>query len=233
MGKIVAVFFDAGGTILTVSKNRFERIQEALLARGVSIPLEKIQEVDLKVREALLEGDIWIARPEQEERFWADYYRMMVEKLGVADDAERLAQELREETFWVDWTLAYPDAIPVLKALKGRYKLGVISNAYPSMQDALEHTGLAPFMDSITISAHVGVGKPDPLIYQVALNSLGVRADESIFVDDLEENVRAAEEMGFTAFLIDRNAESEAPGVIHNLYDLLDFLGISPLEKAL
>ena len=189
--QIKAVFFDAGGTILTIVKDRFERIREALLARGIPVSIEEIQQADLEVREFLLR-DVWIAKAEQEERFWGDYYRKIVEALKVTDDVERLAQELLRETFWVDWTLPYPDAIPVLKALKGRYKLGVISNAYPSMLNALERTGLAPFMDSITISAYVGVGKPHPLIYQAALDSLQVQADESVFVDDLEENVSAA-----------------------------------------
>jgi len=224
--RIKAVFLDAGGTILSVTKNRFERIREALLTRSVDIPIERIQELDREVREAILKDDLWISRPEQEDRFWTDYYRMMVERLGLTGDVKRLAQELKEKTFWVDWTFVYPDAIPVLKALKGRYKLGVISNAYPSMQDALDFTNLTPFMDSITLSAYVGVAKPHPLIYETALKSLGVEAAESIFVDDVEENIRAAEEMGFTVFLIDRNRKRSDPQVIHDLYAVLDFLGI-------
>jgi len=224
---VKAVFFDAGETILSVAKNRFERIQEALSRRGFVVSIERIQEVDAKAMEILLgSGDSWISRPEQEERFWDAYYRMMVEGLNLGADLKTLARELWDETYWVKWCFTYPDVLPVLKALKGRYKLGVISNAFPSMYEALDFTGLTPYMDSITISAEVGVSKPDPLIYEIALRSVGVKAEESIFVDNLKENTQAAAEMGFKAFLIDRDGTQDGPEVIRSLYAVLDFLEI-------
>ena len=53
-----------------------------------------------------------------------------------------------------------------MEALQGRYKLGVISNAFPSMRDALDRLDLSKYFQGIVIFADVGVSKPDPLIYQ-------------------------------------------------------------------
>jgi epoxide hydrolase-like predicted phosphatase len=51
----------------------------------------------------------------------------------------------------------------------------------------------------LIISAEVGLAKPDPRIYQLALEKLGVQAGDSIFLDDFKENVEAARAVGMLA----------------------------------
>lgn len=105
----------------------------------------------------------------------------------------------------------YPEVHSVLKLLKPGHKLGLISNAFPSLEELLDLLDLSGYFDSLVISALVGVSKPDARIFQIALEDLGVEAKDSLFVDDMEENVLAAEELGFTAFLIDRKSEYTNP----------------------
>jgi FMN phosphatase YigB (HAD superfamily) len=79
----------------------------------------------------------------------------------------------------------------------------------------------------MVISGEVDVRKPDPGIYRLALACLGVRAEESLFVDDLEENLVAAREIGMGCLLMDRrNAQpptafrrvTDMDGVIRDFY---------------
>jgi len=200
-----AIFFDAGNTLLHTAINRKERIRKALASKGLEFARETVEEAVAQVEGELLGPDKpWIGTEEQEARFWRDYYPRILEALGVSDEGDELARYLRRETFYVKWCVVYPEVYGVLEALQGRYRLGVISNAFPSMRDALERLDLSKYFQGIVISADVGVSKPDPLIYQMALEGLGVAPGDSIFVDDVEGNVIAAEDLGMTAFLIDR-----------------------------
>jgi len=233
MPSFKAIFFDAGNTLIHTSMTRFERIHKALAARGFQLPQEHVEEAILHVEATLLGPDKpWIGTPEQEARFWDEYFRILVDTLDLEKADRNLASQLLEETYWVKWSAAYPETHQVLRELRGHYKLGVISNAFPSMEEALIHTGVAPFMDSITLSAYVGVSKPEPRIYEVALQSLGVAPRESLFVDDVEENVQAAVALGFTALLIDRTGQQEGERVIHDLKGVLEFLKLSTSLEA-
>ena len=86
--------------------------------------------------------------------------------------------------------LLFPETREVLEYFRGRgYKMGVISDTSPSLEYTLEQLGIAKYFDSFTASP-VGAGKPSPVIYQAALDS-GVRAEESLYVDDHRRKRRA------------------------------------------
>jgi epoxide hydrolase-like predicted phosphatase len=92
------------------------------------------------------------------------------------------------------------DLISFIRSLRPEYKTGIISNAWPELRHWLEvDWRIADAFDHIVISAEVGVLKPDPLIYHLALNGLGVAPNETIFIDDLIENVVGALDIGMQA----------------------------------
>lgn len=66
--------------------------------------------------------------------------------------------------------------------------------------------------------------KPDPKIYQAALDSLKVKAKESIYVDDYDIEADGARDMGFTSFNLDRKMETQGQWVIHNLTDIIEYV---------
>jgi putative hydrolase of the HAD superfamily len=76
-----------------------------------------------------------------------------------------------------------------LKTLRERgKKLGLITNGPTEWQSRkIECMGLAPLFDAVVISEAEGVRKPDPRIFERALERCGVRADESMFVGDPPE----------------------------------------------
>lgn len=89
----------------------------------------------------------------------------------------------------------------ILKLRRPQYKIALLSNAPSSLRHwiAEEWDIPAETFDEIVVSAETGIMKPDPEIYRIALARLDVAPDEAIFVDDFEENLKAARAMGITA----------------------------------
>ena len=88
----------------------------------------------------------------------------------------------------------------LVRWLRGRYRTGLLSNASDILPRLLrERYGLGGLFDVEVISALVGLAKPDPAIYQLALERLGTAPEATIFVDDYEPNVAAAAALGIPA----------------------------------
>ncbi len=88
------------------------------------------------------------------------------------------------------------DAIPTLEALKGRCKLGIISDTWPSIVPVLERFGILPYFDAITYSFQLGCFKPNPRMFQDALSKMGLPAQECVFIDDVARNLEGAAKVG-------------------------------------
>jgi putative hydrolase of the HAD superfamily len=96
---------------------------------------------------------------------------------------------------------AWP-AYPVINAAKARaagIKTAVLSNSIGrSPCDPYAAFNLYETFDAVVFSHEIGVRKPDPRIFSVTLDRLGLNAAECVFVDDTEENLEAAVALGFT-----------------------------------
>lgn len=89
-----------------------------------------------------------------------------------------------------------------LNVQKQGFKLGILSNMPYQFLDRYEKE-IPPFVcaDYACFSCRVRLIKPEPDIYRNCLEGLGIRAEEAVFFDDLEQNITAAKELGFHAFL--------------------------------
>ncbi len=89
-------------------------------------------------------------------------------------------------TNYPGYAVLYPGAMDVLTTLKAKgFPLGIITNGSVQSQSAkLSHTDLISKVDTIIISEEVGMKKPEPGIFRIALERLGVRADEAVFIGD-------------------------------------------------
>jgi putative hydrolase of the HAD superfamily len=87
-----------------------------------------------------------------------------------------------------------------IRGLRSRVRVGMITNAWPDVRRYLENEAkIADAFDPLIVSAEVGLAKPDPRIYQLALERLGVQPAEAVFVDDFEDNVAGARWVGMQA----------------------------------
>lgn len=92
--------------------------------------------------------------------------------------------------------------VDYIQSLRPRYKTGLLSNAWDNLRKVITHTWkIADAFDDIVISAELGLAKPDPRIYELAIKRLDLSANETIFVDDFPHNVEAAQKVGLQGIL--------------------------------
>lgn len=129
--------------------------------------------------------------------------------LGQINDSERyeLVKQRVEETYWpalkqccMEWDICMKP-IPGAKefcllAKESHYRLYVLSNASDRFYQYFERLLPLDFFDGIVVSADVHIIKPDPEIYRYLLKKYNLEAGECFFIDDREENVRAAVAVG-------------------------------------
>lgn len=104
------------------------------------------------------------------------------------DDQNSLVQYDHEVAEWI-------------RNLRPTYRVAFISNDWSNGREENCRSGLDQLADLMVISAEEGVAKPDPRIYEVALSRLGVMASEALFVDDRQENVEAAINLGMQGII--------------------------------
>jgi FMN phosphatase YigB (HAD superfamily) len=87
-----------------------------------------------------------------------------------------------------------------IRSLRPHYRTAMLSNSWAQDGQAMaQKLGIADCFDVFVTSAELGVMKPDPRIYHVALERLGISPAEALFVDDFIENVEAARRLGMQA----------------------------------
>ena len=117
---------------------------------------------------------------------------------------------------------AFEDAAPVLRELRERgLRLVVASNWDCSLPEVLTGAGLAPLVDAVVSSATAGAVKPDPRLFEAALDAAGCTAEEALHVGDSPVNdLAGATAAGIRAVLLDRDGGAGDPGAIRSLRDL-------------
>lgn len=127
----------------------------------------------------------------------------------------------------------FDDALATLRGLRARgVRLGVVSDAQPAfLEPEIRDTGLHEFFDTVVISGAYGYRKPDPRLFQFALDRLGVRPGEAAFVgDNRKRDVGGARAAGLAAIWIPRPISSCDPALptphytLGSLAELLDLV---------
>lgn len=130
------------------------------------------------------------------------FWRFIVqESLGCSDEA--MFEEVYD--YYVQpgaWTLA-PGAVAALSKLKAAgVRLAVVSNFDTRLRPILSHLGVEGLFDAIVVSAEVGAEKPNPVIFEAALQALKMRPHEVVHVgDDRRNDVWGARDAGIAAWL--------------------------------
>jgi HAD superfamily hydrolase (TIGR01549 family) len=91
----------------------------------------------------------------------------------------------------------YPEARDALEQLARHYRLAIVGNQSLATRARLQEAGLLAFCDSVIISGEVGLEKPDPRIFQMALNQLGIEPPQAAMVGDrLDLDIGPARRLG-------------------------------------
>lgn len=105
--------------------------------------------------------------------------------------------DLRERFFGGD--VLDTQLVDFIRSLKPSFKIGIISNAWSQVAASLVEWGIDDAFEMVVGSGDVGIMKPDPRIFQIALERLSLAPVEAVFVDDFIQNVHGAQALGINA----------------------------------
>jgi HAD superfamily hydrolase (TIGR01549 family) len=209
MRRIRAVFLDAGNTLVFP---RIENIIAELKEHGHAATPEDFYAAE-RLAKQKLDDWLWpqIHRQEVPKQidyyYWSAYLDELTRRLGVP---ERHAGELNKLLIksFQDiqlWSRVMPDTPDFLEGLLVQgYFLGVISNSTGTLEGQLVRLGLARYFQAILDSAIVGIQKPHPGIFTLALQRASVEGSEAVFVGDTyATDVGGAQLAGLTGVLMD------------------------------
>jgi epoxide hydrolase-like predicted phosphatase len=196
---IRAVFFDLGGVIV---RTEYQTPRQQLAER-LGMEYDDLSRIVFE-SETGLQAAIGAITPQQ-------HWEAVMKRLK-RPKAEMTA--IREEFFAGD--IVDRQFVDYIRSLRGKYKTGVISNAWSDLRENLAREKIDDAFDCIIISAEVGVAKPDPKIFQIALQQANVHPNEAVFVDDFYVNIEGCEKVGMKGIQF-----KDAPSTLQQLKLLL------------
>jgi putative hydrolase of the HAD superfamily len=200
---IQTVFLDAGGILVNPN---WSRVSETLARHGVDATAAALAAAEPRAKQRLDSGET-VQRTNDEQRGWR-YFDLVLTEAGVPLTAATAAALLELNAYHRQFNLweTVPDEVgPALAALRARgLRLVVVSNANGTLLSAFTRLGLVPALDVIFDSHVVGIEKPDPRFFQLALDTSGARAETTVHVGDLYHvDVVGARSAGIAAILLD------------------------------
>jgi HAD superfamily hydrolase (TIGR01662 family) len=228
-GGVRTVLFDFDGTLVFHEPDSFDIISAFCADIGQPLGTEEDRQgrrtrheyfVDPIIHEQLADFS--------PDEFWQHFNLHLLGAIGIKGDLDRLAAEVTSR--FADIELAYdcPQAgCDTLTELRARgYALGLITNRdnVGRFYELLDQLELRPFFDLALASGEVGIRKPKPGIFDTALERLGARADQSLYVgDNYWADVVGARRAGVTPVLYDP----------HRLFPEADCLILNRIDELL
>lgn len=200
---IRAVLFDAGHTLLEAD---YACLTGFIRSRGYDVSEGQVATAERRARRKLDEEQA--AQPTRARTGTGRYMRYVMEGLGITDDAHIKAVTAWRRTFNLPIGLCHIADVEAGDALRRLREAGlitgVISNSNGSVQRALAAVGLARHLNFIIDSTIVGVAKPEPGVFKLALEAAGVEAAEAVYIgDSYHVDVRGARAVGMVSVLFD------------------------------
>jgi HAD superfamily hydrolase (TIGR01549 family) len=210
ISKVKGVLFDLGGTLIEYindpPKDVFDDFKSRLSADDPKIVFHEFS--------ALIDS-YWVHM--QKEFYSApgsldifEYNRQFLVNHGFSDvTSQRLSKSFSEMIFKLesDSTHLKEGTIDLLDLLKSKnLKLGIITNASHNekrIRLILNKVGIERYFETVVVSSEVGIRKPDPMIFLVALRDLNLRPDETIYIgDSYEYDAQGASNAGIQYILV-------------------------------
>lgn len=150
-----------------------------------------------------------ISNEKDEYMYFLEFYRIFFDNLPELNlNDEKIVRVAEDLVFNYEKYKFFDDIKEIIPSLSESYKLAVVSDAWPSLENVYKKAGLRDYFKSFVISSIIGVTKPDELMYRTALNELDVLPDEAVFIDDNIKNCDGAKKLGIKTMLICRDLRS-------------------------
>ena len=224
---VKGLLFDYGGTIDTNGVHWGEVIWQAFVEFKIPVSYNRFRDAYIHVERVL--GDEPLILPHFTFRQTLEMkVKFQFEALGLTDfvAAKKIADFCYENT--VNFTR---QASTVLAQLNTRYPMLLVSNFYGNLRTVLNEFGLMPYFQDIIESAEVGIRKPDPRLYEIGLQKLGLQATEvAIIGDSYKNDIQPANQLGCPSIWLKvagwngQEKDLTHPFIIQNFNDLPDLL---------
>lgn len=229
---IKAVFFDLDNTLYDFERVRryglgvaLQHLHERLPDTRGRLSIEHLARLRDEVADEIENPD------ESLTEIRTESFRRALALCGYGDPGDLLAPELTRIYFESRYKVArpYEGAVTVLKRLKGRYVLGIISNG----NTPLEWVGIEDCFDHKIFSEEVGVAKPDPRIFEMAVERVPCRPAEFVYVgDSIEFDVMGAMNAGARTVWFNPQGTPYPDGLARPDAEISDLADLIPvLEK--
>jgi putative hydrolase of the HAD superfamily len=233
---IRTIFFDVGMTLVHPYPSVPAVVQSICAREGIEISLDDIED-RLPIAESYFFGAHHVQRGTWADNdaitlAWHEYFIRLIRPSVATDDDETLERCVRAIIDAFDrhhtWQ-PYNDVLPTLTALHGRYRLGMISDWSIGLGAIVRELGLTPFFDVLVVSATSRHNKPDPHLFETALQRADALGEYSIYVgDSYVQDILGARTVGIHPILIDRERSIDEYTadclVIHSLHELVEIL---------
>ncbi|MCK0156197.1 YjjG family noncanonical pyrimidine nucleotidase [Cellulophaga sp. F20128] len=224
---VTDVFFDLDHTLWDFEKNSALTFQKILSENDVFVDVDDFLKVYIPIN-----FQYWkMFREEKISKENLRYQRLksVFDALGYKATDE-LIHLLADEyiAHLSSFNHLFPGAIEVLKYLKTDYKLHIITNGFNDVQERkLKNSNIDGFFDVVINSELAGVKKPNPYIFEMALNKAETVASRSIMIgDSLEADILGAKEVGLYALHFNAHGEPLHThcSIIHSLDEIKKYL---------
>lgn len=213
---IKGVFLDLGWTIFRPANDNWfinQKVLEFTSLQAIeNLSTDKRNAAFDKALEYLDDNHCLFTEDEEIEQF-TEFYKIIstdLPELGIPfEQAEEIAKFKVTDT---SNYIFFEKSRETLLKLKEKYKLGIISDTWPSADRILASGGVKNLFDVKTYSCNVGTWKPNEKMYYNALKQMGLPPEQTVFVDDWEPNLDGAALCGIKPILIKSRADSLIPG---------------------
>ena len=217
------IFFDAAGTLIHLPRSVGEHYREVALPFGVAPDAAALHRAFRDAWKAAPDPEATDGpRPDDGKGWWRDLVGRVFDTVLTDDERRRFDLPAYFEQVYAHFAepgvwAAYPDVVAGLASLRANgYRFGVVSNFDLRLRRVLADLDLSEFFEHVVISSEVGVDKPDPRIFQHALDRFGVAAENVLHVGDDPRKDWGAEAAGLRVFRLERPR--------HTLADVRTFL---------
>ena len=206
-----AVIFDYGGVLRGSDREEFDRVDA-----DVGIPRGTLWSAFHDIPEYRLSRRGEIDR----DTFRAAIRRALA--LAVGGEGPAADALARLDRYLANLPAVDPDMRALIERVRkaGRVKLGLLSNADRGYTEVFRQRGVTGLFDDSVISGDVGVAKPDPAVFLLAAERLGVPPTACLMIDDQPQHLESARRVGLRTHLFERARfgdlvkELEAAGVV-------------------
>ncbi len=226
MNNIKAILFDSGRTLNVprtghwfITPNFFNIINDTSFQYTEDQLSEAMNKACDHISKILL-----VKTEEDEFAMFREFYEVVLKEIKYTNINEEIIDSLASDNVYNDEKFYFFDDVESgLQRLKDKYILGVVSDTWPSLERVFINKSLRKYFSTFVMSSIYGSYKAEKVLFKIAIEEIGVKPEEVIFIDDSESNLVAAEEFGMIPILIDRydrnDIESKYP-IIKSLNDL-------------